>query len=495
MKIILRVYKEIRLGNFSTMIIDIPSNRITVKELKSKIYKKYKIKPNEQRLTFRLGHKKLITLNDIFPLSYFYIKENSMIFLEVIKDEPKPKPEEIKKLEKRNSIKYKYMNMLGYFPPDAKTFEKMGINEKFKKRKLSSFYESENSKNSIKYNDNESEKNSLIFINGEDFNDSSYNVFELKKEYNSENKINYRRSTDFSKINNNSSNIEFNDSTDFNTFSTKHVRKVSINCGHSPKRTSQAKTNYKTSSSFNSGNSSSIVNNNLNICEILNKNGWNALHYICFFGNDEILNYILNKYSIKLGINLNFNLNNNEGWTPLLLAVYKQHIKCVEILLGIDNLDVNYLSDVGTALHLACKKNNRQMVSKLIYKANPFIKDKNKKIALEYTNDKTIIKLISKLIFKKFETTDKNSKLYEEYDNFIKDYNHILIYKKSKDINKLNNSSSSNNNNIYNIISLKGEKILKMPPYFFGEFEQLGGFFSFNKKKYLNLTSNRIDFF
>ena len=48
MRIILRVYKEIRMGNLSTMIIDIPNNKITVRELKEKIYKKYKINPDKQ---------------------------------------------------------------------------------------------------------------------------------------------------------------------------------------------------------------------------------------------------------------------------------------------------------------------------------------------------------------------------------------------------------------------------------------------------------------
>ena len=143
MKIILRVYNEIRIGNFSTTIIDIPNNKISVKELKEKIYKKYKIKPSVQRLTYRLGFKKLITLTDSFPLNFFYIKEYSMIFLEVISEEPKLKPEERKKIEKRNLIKYKYMNRLGYFPPDEKTFEKMGISYGYQKRKFSAFHERE----------------------------------------------------------------------------------------------------------------------------------------------------------------------------------------------------------------------------------------------------------------------------------------------------------------------------------------------------------------
>jgi hypothetical protein len=124
MRIILRVYEEIRMGNLTTMIIDIPHNKITVRDLKEKIHKKYKIKPNEQKLTYRFCHKMLITLTDSFPLNYFYIKDYSMIFLEILSKEPQPKPEEIKKIERKNSAMYKYMNMLGYFLPDSKTFTK-----------------------------------------------------------------------------------------------------------------------------------------------------------------------------------------------------------------------------------------------------------------------------------------------------------------------------------------------------------------------------------
>ena len=522
MRIILRVYKEIRLGNLSTMTIDIPNNKITVRDFKEKIFKKYKIKTCEQKLTFRLCHKKLITLNDCFPLNYFFIKEYSMIFLEIISKEPQPKPEEIKKIEKRNSAMYKYMNMLGYFLPDSKTFQRAGIGDRYKKHKSSSsFYGNQSRKESTVYENEENENDNdsiLIVSEGNIIND------EHKKGFNSGNKINYRQSHDltdninynksllkkelFADIdlveklciyirknnlekvklilsqNNIQTNYDFNDSSEINTFSTKNMRKVSIGYRYNQKRISQAKTNNKTSSSFNSGNSSLIINNS-NICEILDKNGWNALHYASYLGLDEILEYILTKYNNKLASNLNINLTNNEGWTPLLLAVFKQHIKCVEILMSLENVDVNYLGDMGSALHLACKKNNRQIVSKLIYKADPTIKDKNKKIAIEYTNDKGIIKLISKIIFKKYESVDKKSELFTELDNFIKEYKHLLIYKKTKE-NKINNNVI--NNTINDILSLNNEKMPKKPPFFFGEFEQLGGFLSSNKKKFIEIN-------
>ena len=112
---------------------------------------------------------------------------------------------------------------------------------------------------------------------------------------------------------------------------------------------------------------------------MLNKDGWNALHYASYLGHDKILEYILKQFNSKSNNNnLNINLTNNEGWSPLLLAVFKQHVKCVEILLANKNIDVNYIGDMGSALHIACRKNNRQIVSKLICKADPKIKDKFK---------------------------------------------------------------------------------------------------------------------
>ena len=527
MRIILRVYEEIRMGNISTMIIDIPHNKITVRDFKEEIHKKYKIKPSEQKLTYRFCHKKLITLTDSFPLNYFYIKDYSMIFLEILSKEPQPKPEEIKKIERKNSAMYKYMNMLGYFLPDSKTFQKAGIGDRYKKNKTS-FCDGQSRNNSIFLEYEESESDSIIIVN-----DGNVINGEKRRESNSGNKINNRKSVDYidninkngnillkrdlfpdinlveklciytrkndiqkielilTQYNNNNNNInnvsfnnEFNDSSEFNNNSTKNMRKISLGYRYNKKRLSQAKTNNKTSSSFNSGNSLSLANNS-NICEILNRFGWNALHYAAYLGLDVILDYFLRKYSTKLNINININITNNEGWSPLLLAVFKQHVKCVEILMSLDNLDVNYLGNMGTALHIACRKNNRQIVSKLILKADPRIKDKNNKIALEYTSDKLIIKLISKIIFKKFETIDKSSELYEDLSKFIKEYKHLLIFNKSKE-NNININPFKKE--INNIISSNAGKMPKKPPFFFGELEQQGGFLSSNKKKYIEIN-------
>ena len=537
MKIVLRIYKEIRIGNLSTMILDIPHNKITVKDLKEKIYHKYRIKPSEQRLTFRICHKKLITLTDNFPLYFFYIKEYSMIFLEVISNDAS-ETSKIKTAEKKqNSIKIKYMNVLGYFLPDSKTMQRNQNkyssfkNSFYQNKKVNSFNGGNtgseiimsnegsniNCHSSRKYTEADDESgSSLIIVNDDESennimtNDTNKNSIlkkmsnnslpreededkniKLKKALSStmnivEKLCQYIRQNDFEKvklllsqfsIDNNESNV-----TEFNlSYSNNKQKEVKVNPNNSNKN-SQINTNYKTCYSFNSGNNTVSNWSNSNICELLNKNGWNAIHYSSYFGNEEILDYIINKLNFKS----NVNLLNNEGWSPLLLAVYKQQVKCVEILINSEIIEVNYNGPIGTALHIACKKNNRHIVSKLLYKADPTIKDKNNKIALEYTRDKNIIKLISKVIVKKFESAEKDTKLYDYLEKFINEYKHLLYIKK---INKKQNNA--NNNNIlykkYKFLNNVG-KMPEKPPFLFIEVEQLGGFFSSNKRKYIEIN-------
>ena len=537
MKIVLRIYKEIRIGNLSTMILDIPHNKITVKDLKEKIYHKYRIKPSEQRLTFRICHKKLITLTDNFPLYFFYIKEYSMIFLEIISNDAS-ETSKIKTAEKKqNSIKIKYMNVLGYFLPDSKTMQRNQNkyssfkNSFYQNKKVNSFNGGNtgseiimsnegsniNCHSSRKYTEADDESgSSLIIVNDDESennimtNDTNKNSIlkkmsnnslpreededkniKLKKALSStmnivEKLCQYIRQNDFEKvklllsqfsIDNNESNV-----TEFNlSYSNNKQKEVKVNPNNSNKN-SQINTNYKTCYSFNSGNNTVSNWSNSNICELLNKNGWNAIHYSSYFGNEEILDYIINKLNFKS----NVNLLNNEGWSPLLLAVYKQQVKCVEILINSEIIEVNYNGPIGTALHIACKKNNRHIVSKLLYKADPTIKDKNNKIALEYTRDKNIIKLISKVIVKKFESAEKDTKLYDYLEKFINEYKHLLYIKK---INKKPNNA--NNNNIlykkYKFLNNVG-KMPEKPPFLFIEVEQLGGFFSSNKRKYIEIN-------
>ena len=515
MKIVLRIYKEIRIGQLSTMILEIPHNKISVKDLKERIFYQSKINPNQQRLTYRMGHKKLITLTDNFPLDYFYIKNYSMIFLEILTNDPEEKPKKSNKKEKKaNNIKIKYLNVLGYFLPDSKTLQRQGniIDEARMyntNRKVDSFVNANNKGSQIiksnsgsskvssrKFSDEEN-SNSLIIVK-DDENDKiisnkskkgtkisckddeeiNSDNNKLKKELVSTKNLVEKlciliKQNDVEKVKSLMAEYSYNYETN-EEFSLKL-----IDCNNNVYDKSRS-TNFKTCSFNSSNNINSIVAGNTNICEMLNKNGWNAIHYTCFLGQEDILDYLINKFSFKL----NLNLMNNEGWSPLLLAVYKQHIKCVEILLGSDTVDVNYNGPMGTALHIACKKNNRHLVSKLLYKADVTIKDKNNKIALEYTHDKNIIKLISRVIVKKIESAEKDSTIYDNLNKFLEEYKHlIIIQKKIKNENVINTKLG----NKYKFLNSL-QKIPKRPPYLFCELEQQGGFFSSNKKKIIDIN-------
>lgn len=494
MKIILRLYNELKLGNLSTMTLEIPNNKITVNELKNKIHKKYKINPQEQRLTYRMCQKKLITLNDSYPLNFFFIKEYSMIFIEVISKDESPKKDDKNNIRsiKTNSIKFKYMNKLGLFLPDEKTLKKSS--KQLKSKDLMSFNKG-SFKSSIITNDSptssaanaESDFGSMIFVNSpckkENLdkksiksnvtNEEEYNSKIIKDLFSSnlvEKISNYVQQKNLKQIqlilSQYNSNDSQKDSGDSNCNSKQ--RKIS----------SEENTAYKTSfnsEEYNSGN---------NICELLNKNGWNAIQYSCYFGYSEILDYIINKYNIKS----NVNITNNEGWSPLLLAVYKQHLKCVEILMAYDGIDVNYIGPIGSALHIACRKNNRRIVSLLLYKADVTLKDKNNKIAIEYTDDKNIIKLISKIIIKKLDSFEKGSNSYNNLLDFINEYKHLLIIKKN--LKKDNNTKKSNNpyKNKNYLFLTKLKNIPQKPPFLFAEIEKIGGFFNKNKKIYLEIN-------
>ena len=106
MKIYIRQYLFPTFGNLSTDQIDIPSNKITTSSLKHILFEKYQIPISEQKLTVKMANVSLVTMTDEWPLSFFFIKHNSQIFLERIK--PYNKAEEIMSLTKS-----KYLKSLG----------------------------------------------------------------------------------------------------------------------------------------------------------------------------------------------------------------------------------------------------------------------------------------------------------------------------------------------------------------------------------------------
>ena len=148
------------------------------------------------------------------------------------------------------------------------------------------------------------------------------------------------------------------------------------------------------------------------------------MHYISYYGYCEILDFMLNNLNIKIDVNI----PNKEGYTPLLLSTYKRYDKCVELLLSINDINVNYLGPGGSALHIACKKNNFKIVSLLLFKSDILLLDKENKVALEYATNHNIKILISKVINQKLiNINDKKSLAYKNISAFIKKYKDLLI--------------------------------------------------------------------
>jgi serum/glucocorticoid-regulated kinase 2 len=193
-----------------------------------------------------------------------------------------------------------------------------------------------------------------------------------------------------------------------------------------------------------------------------------------------MLEFMLN----DLIINIDPNIPNKDGYTPLLLATHKQNIKCVELLLSIDKINVNYLGPSGSALHVACKKNNMKISSLLLHKSDILLLDKDGKVALEYTNDNNIKKLISKVIYKKLmKTNDKNSLSYKNISNFIKKYKNLLIEQK-KIISPLNLTEK------YNFLQ-KISKFPPKPPFVYGFIEKSGRKMKIYRKRYVVIDPSK----
>ena len=152
-----------------------------------------------------------------------------------------------------------------------------------------------------------------------------------------------------------------------------------------------------------------------NMSVLTNKeNGWNALHYSCFYGREKMTQNLIKLYNPSKEL---INGITKEGYTPLHLACIKGHINIIKTLLFLKDIDVNINSEKeGTPLHIACEKNNMQIVSILVsYKADLNIKNSKKKLAIELTTDENIKKILQKAMqFNKDDDkniTQKNNEL------------------------------------------------------------------------------------
>ena len=484
MKIILKIYKEHQMGNLYTELINIPNNKISVNSLKKIINDQLGFEPSYQRLTYQLYNTKIITLPNDFPLFYFNITDYSVIFLENFKNIRYKN-----KKTSRSPISMKYMNRLGYHFQYSKKCQSVtnlisleskssSVNSNSNKNSIAlSDDEVINSKNIKDDNNNEEDEDYELVLNNyididitnitkEDDKLSSNNIIKLDKnelEILSERLIHLIKKKDFDKIksffianklvikhedsNNNITNISIDDLE----ISAKNIENINL------KKEENIKKEY-------------------NLCEKLNINGWNSLHYLAFYGYSEILDYMLNNLTIKIDPNI----PNKDGYTPLLLAIHKQNVKCVELLLSISDIDVNYLGPSGSALHVACKKNNMKIASLLLYKSDVFLLDKKGKVALEYTHDNNIKKLISKIIYKKLtKANDKTSLSYKNIINFIEKYKNLMIEEK-KIMSPLNLSEK------YKFLE-KISKFPPKPPFVYGFIEKSGRKLKKYRKRYIEI--------
>ena len=476
MKIILKIYKANRIGNLSSFFINIPNNKITVNILKKIIFSQLNIKPSFQRLTYQIYNEIMIILPNDFPLYYFNINDYSIIFLENLENY---KPKHIK----RSPITMKYMNKLGYFH-DTKKFHS-SENLAFIETKASSIYSDNEKNNNMNLSDND-----LYYKNdnknGDNIDDNDDLELVLSNEIveNKQNKIN---------------NIKEQKEKELELLSEKFIRLIKKKDLNKIRQffyenNLVIKKDYTINNKIDFNKDSTKLNENdfqkinvdikedkkpkeKNFCDILDKNGWNAMHYISYYGYFEILYFMLNNLNIKIDINI----LNKEGYTPLLLSTYKQHTKCIELLLSINDINVNYLGPGGSALHIACKKNNVKIVSLLLLKSDILLMDKGDKVALEYVTNNNVKVLISKVIYKKLmHIEDKKSNAYKNISNFIKKYKNLLIDQK-----KLISPFSLPEK--YKFLK-KIAKFPIKPSFVYGDIEKAGGLFRSYRKRYLEIN-------
>ena len=108
MKLFIQIFKDGNFGNFRFDVIVIPSNQITVLELKQILYEKYAIKKENQRLSVKMCNKKFVIMTNEYPLNYFFIRERTIIYFEFI--HPQTKTEEFTKKIICKDIKSKYLS-------------------------------------------------------------------------------------------------------------------------------------------------------------------------------------------------------------------------------------------------------------------------------------------------------------------------------------------------------------------------------------------------
>lgn len=280
MKIIVKLYQIPQLGNYTTYIITIPSNKISVLHLKEIIYTKTSIPPSEQRLTIKTFNSMLITLNDIFPLSFFFITHNSTIYVERLITVNKN--QEIKnKILSKSQFQFKYLADIGYYD-DMKVNKKQKQKNQFKlnviNETISEYYEEQE-----------------LMIDNDNH---------IKDDY----IINVIKSNNFH---------HFKEVIEFHNIKTLTTcTKDGMNALHH--------------ATLNGGVEImdyiiNVLHNDVNVTSI---KGWNALHYATFKENEKGVILLLETKDIDVNMKIP-----DSGYTALHLACMVNNVKIVGLLL------------------------------------------------------------------------------------------------------------------------------------------------------------------
>ena len=134
-----------------------------------------------------------------------------------------------------------------------------------------------------------------------------------------------------------------------------------------------------------------VYENNPDVINYTNKEGYSPLILACYHGNDEVAKFLINKVEDING--------SSDFGTPLMAAVVKGNRILVKLLLD-KKADTN-IADINgtTALHYAVLFKNSEII-KLLMKSNANInqKDHRNQSAMDYAllnKDKEIINLLN----------------------------------------------------------------------------------------------------
>ena len=349
MKIIIHLYLNEYCTEISSSEIQIESSEITVKQLKKILSDIYQIKSSDQILTIKYLGRKIITLSDEYPLSFFLIRKNSEIYLDSIQKYKNKTPNEIRQINSRQNIIFS--NIYDNHEEEKK------INFDFNKLKDDTIFE----------NLEEMEENSDEEKEMEEENTKNYLVNTIKEknpEFIIRNSLYMIKENKF---------IEFMHYLESNKPILGCIQKI-IN-----KKNNWNALHY--SCFYGNKDITAFLlaynNSNNSIYDLINsltKESYTPLHIACYKCNPTIVKILL---LYLRDIKINIVNNNNE-----------------------------------TALHIACKRNSMKIVSMLIASnANLFLKDKNNKKPIDLTTDNNIKKLLVKSMIRSpnFKNEDLNN--------------------------------------------------------------------------------------